>query len=207
MTLVLTVIPLWWFRRAGLRIHGRNRYLTYFAGLGLAFMLLELALMQKLSLYLGHPTYSISVVLSTVLVFSGLGSLTSGVLPWRHVSVIRISIASIVIVVLLYLALLPALIDRTFALPFAIRVSIVVGLIGPLSFFMGMPFPCGLRLITRSGERFVPWAWGVNGIASVLGSVAAIFLAMSFGFTFVLICGAGCYVIAALSLTRIDHEA
>jgi len=206
MTVVLIVIPLWWFHREGLRIPGRNGYLVYFGGLGLGFMLIELGLMQKLALYLGHPTYSISIVLATMLLFSGIGSLVSGTLSWTHQRVIRVSIGAVMAFMLAYLFLLPWLIHATLDLPFGLRAAATVGLIGPLSFFMGMPFPTGLRLITSAGERFVPWAWGINGIASVMGSVAAIFFAMSFGFTAVLLLGVVCYLFSALSLRGAAHE-
>ncbi len=205
-SVVLIVIPLWWFHREGLRIPGRNGYLVYFAGLGLAFMLKELSLIQNLTLYLGHPTYSISIVLATMLLFSGFGSLASGTLDWTHRTVIRRAIGAIVVLMVAYLFLLPWLIQATLHFPFILRVGATVGMIGPLSFFMGMPFPTGLRLITASSDRFVPWAWGVNGIASVIGSVAAIFFAMSFGFTIVLVVGVVCYLCSAVSLSGPAYE-
>ena len=139
VSLILIVAPLAHFHREGLRVPYRIRYLLYFAGLGLAFMLIELSLMQKLTLMLGHPTYAIGTVLSSILVFCGVGSLVSGALKTPPRPLIGSAVAAIAILVLLAMWLIPSITTATLGWPLWQRVLTVAALIAPLAFFMGMP--------------------------------------------------------------------
>lgn len=200
MSALLIILPLVRFHREGLQVPSRSLYLVYFAGLGLSFMLVELSLMQKLSLLLGHPTYSIAVVLSSMLLFSGIGSLTSGLWKGSPKGLIALAILGVALILAVYIPLIPVVTDMTLSLPWTARALVAMVLLAPLSFLMGMPFPTGLRMVTTGHRRFVPWAWGVNGVASVLGTVTAIFLAMSYGFNVVIMLAIIIYVTAAISI-------
>ncbi len=210
VSLVLIVAPLAHFHREGLRVPHRTRYLLYFAGLGLAFMLIELSLMQKLSLMLGHPTYAIGTVLSSILIFCGIGSLVSGTLRLTPRSLIAIAAAGITLLVMLAMWLLPAITTATLGWPLWQRALTAAVLLAPLAFCMGIPFPTGLRLLSDVNLRFIPWAWGANGVASVIGSVVCILLSMAYGFNVVLGVGIGAYLIAALcmltAVPAIEHQ-
>jgi spermidine synthase len=207
--LILIIWPLIRFHREGLRVPHRVNYLVYFMGLGLAFMLIELSLLQKLSLLLGHPTYSIAVGLTSLLIFSGVGSFLSGVVRLPIKTLVLGAAIAIAAIIVVYVPALPLITTATLAMSPPARVIIAAAILAPLALFMGMLFPAGIRFIARDNSRFVPWAWGVNGVSSVIGSVVCIFLSMSYGFTPVMLLGVCIYLVAAMSLVmaRISSEA
>jgi len=146
--------------------------------------------MQRFILFVDQPTYSFAVVLFTILVCSGLGSLASDRL--------RRVLPQAILVLALLAALYPLVLSSFFgaalglALPFRLLVS--VGILAPLSFLMGIPFPLGVRIVGDTGPELIPWAWGINGCASVVASVLAMVLALSFGFSWVLVGAAAAYL-------------
>ena len=165
----------------------------YFAGLGLGFLWVEIPLLQRFILYLDQPTYAFATVLFGVLVWSGVGSLASDRL--------RVSMATAVLAVAVLSALyafgLPLLFDATLGLPFAGRLALSVALLAPLGAAMGVPFPRAIRTLGGQAPALVPWAWAVNGSASVVSAILATVLALSFGFTWVMLGGAAAYLAAA----------
>ncbi len=200
--LALIFLPLWKFNKEGLKVKGAARYATYFSCLGIGFILIEITLMQRLSLFLGHPGYSVSVVLFSLLVFSGLGSLVSGRLRLSPTALVKLVVPCLAVAaVVLNFAILPPVVNACLGLTLGIRVMITAILLAPLSFLMGMPFPTGLQIV-RENEvvQFIPWAWGVNGAASVVGSVASIILAMGIGFSALTALAAFIYVVGMVAL-------
>ncbi|MCZ6912743.1 MAG: SAM-dependent methyltransferase [Proteobacteria bacterium] len=175
---------------------------AYFFILGLAFLFVEMAFIQKLVLFLGHPLYSVAVVLSGFLTFAGLGSGYSQKLVQRYrgrrLLLVAYAVTGIVSVALVYLFLLPDLFDRLIGQPDAAKIVIALLLIAPLAFCMGMPFPIGLGTVARKAPDFVPWAWGINGYASVVSASLGTLLAIEFGFTVVILLSLGLYVMAAV---------
>ena len=170
----------------------------YFFLLGLAFLFIEIAFIQKFILFLSHPLYSVAVVLAAFLVFAGLGSRFSGTLKReRAVDVAAGTIASITT---LYIFLLPTLFGLCVGFADGVKVTISVLLIAPLAFAMGMPFPLGLRQLAEHASDFIPWAWGINGFASVLSAALAALLAIEFGFTAVLVLAMAAYAGAAVTM-------
>ena len=169
-------------------------YAVYFASLGSGYMLVEISLMQKLSLFLGHPTYSIATVLASMLVFSGLGSMLSGRIRIREKSLIALCILVVALLLAAYAGWLTEYLHPKLALSVFSRNAIAIAIVAPLAFFMGMPFPVGLRAVTAESEVYIPWVWGVNGAAGVLASVGAIIAAMNLGFTAVLFSSVIVYV-------------
>ena len=175
---------------------------SYFFLLGLAFLFVEIAFIQKFILFLSHPLYSVAVVLSGFLVFAGIGSTYSGKLTQRVKQIERspvgVVVAGISAIALLYLILLPILFQQLIGLADGIKVVLSVLLIAPLAFCMGMPFPIGLNRIADRAPDFIPWAWGINGFASVMSASLATLLAIGFGFTTVVLLALGLYATAAV---------
>ncbi len=169
----------------------------YFALLGAGYMLVEVCLAQKLILYLGYPALTLSVILFSLLVGSGAGSLYSQSWPestmLRRAALAALTVAGAVNVLLL---VLPPLLDATLGWSIGLRAAITMLLLMPLGFAMGIPFPTGLREVGRWKGDIVPWAWGVNGVVSVLGSVTAMLGGKLWGFQTVLLGGAAVYAIA-----------
>lgn len=200
---IFILIPLWRFKRDGLATEGMGRMIVYFAALGLGFMFVEVALMQKFVLFLGHPTYSITVTLFAILTFSGVGSFVAGRIPLEPRRLILLATIGVSVVVLIYAIFLTPLFNLLLGLPFFGRVIASVIVIAPLGMMMGMPFPTGLAYIQRGSREFVPWAFGINGVASVLASILCIILALSFGFTVVLITAIAIYLTGGFVMSRL----
>jgi predicted membrane-bound spermidine synthase len=184
-------------RLAGTSRRARLGFLLYFACLGAGFIVVEVVLVQKCVLFLGHPAYALTVVLFALLLWSALGSLASGRFPDEALvrRLRRVIPAIAALVVLASLAFSP-LFRALVHLPAPWRVLITVAALAPLGLALGMPMPTGIRLLHARAPELIPWAWGVNGAASVLGSVGAVALAMVAGFDAALLTGAGIYLVA-----------
>ena len=175
--------------------------LTYFAALGAGFMLLEVALLQRFVLLLGHPVYSLTVTLFSLLLGTGLGSfLSQRVAPGRVRSATVTVLIAIVAVALTAPVLLPRLIDAAIPWPLPLRIATAAAVMVPLGILLGMPLPGGIRLLSARRPELVPWGWGMNGAFSVIGATLAIFIAMNWGFSVTLLCGMVVYAAAALTL-------
>jgi hypothetical protein len=184
-SVVLIALPLLWLRQAAEgppRPGARIRTFAYFGLVGIAFLFLEMAWIQRLQLFLGHPVYAATSVLAAFLVFAGLGSLwaqrRSDVLHHRRLS---IAVGTILLFTLLYLLFLPGWLEALAGLPIALRIAIVLIFLAPLAFAMGIPFPTGLRNLGTASPQLIPWAWGINGCASVISAAAAPLLAVEVG--------------------------
>jgi hypothetical protein len=179
--------------------------LLYFIAVGLGYILVEIAFIQRFVLFLGHPVYALTVVVFLLLLSSGAGSMVS---RWWLPETNRIWLPLLLIAaaLLLYVGVLPDLLDRLVGLPFIAKLLVSAGLLVPLGFAMGMPFPTGLRALAgRSASdppaddtsgNLVEWAWAMNAASSVLGSVLAIIIAIQFGLNVTLGSGAAAYLVA-----------
>lgn len=170
-------------------------FLVLFSFLGIGFMLIEIPLIQKFMLFLGQPTYSVAVLLFSLLLGAGIGSWSSGFI-WKSKTLLKLRIA--VVIVSLLTSIYIFLLNSTFTIflgdSFFIRILVSFALLLPLGFFLGMPFPLGMKLLDEfSLRQYVPRMWGVNGIGSVLGSTLAIALAISYGFSYAMSLGAVLY--------------
>ncbi|HLE90726.1 MAG TPA: hypothetical protein VI753_06215 [Anaerolineales bacterium] len=203
-TLILLPAAMW--KRANRNVVSASpfpfRNLVYFGLLGFAFLFVEIPLLQRFILYLGHPAYAVTTVLFSLLFFSGLGSQWSDRIP------LRLSLATLVVLILSMPVLLPRLFAWTLGLPLTIRLGLTALFLSPVGFLMGIPFPAGIRLMKRepaagpeneAQDGSIPWIWAVNGAASVVSSILAALLALTFGFNWVLRLGALCYVGAWLT--------
>jgi hypothetical protein len=178
------------------------RSLLYFALLGLGFLFVEIPLLQRFILYLGQPAYAFAVVVTALLLASGVGS---GYLS-RRLS-LRAALPLITLLTILYPILLPYLFDATLRLPFAGRVGVTGLALFPLGALLGVPFPRGLTLVGRSTPALAPWVWAVNGCASVISAVLAAMLALTWGFSVVLWSAALAYGLAGWVIWRLDTSA
>jgi spermidine synthase len=183
--------------------------MLYFVAIGLGYILVEIAFIQRFVLFLGHPTYALTVVIFLLLLSSGAGSLMSR--RWiLGTEFAWIPLLLSILVLISYVFLLPHELAVWVGLKFAYRLVVSAMVLVPLGFVMGMPFPTGLRALTatppgtpenRSGrDSAVEWAWAMNAAASVLGSALAMIIAIEFGLTATLGCGAAAYLIALLFL-------
>lgn len=191
--------PLLVFRRRGLRGEGAVGALTYFFCLGAGFMLVEIGLIQRFVLLLGHQSYAITVVLFSMLAGAGAGSLFSARIGIETAGPLRVRIGALIAVVLAYGLLLPALFAAAGGASFAARVLLSVALLALLGFLMGMPFPSAMRSLDARQRPLVPWGIGVNAFASVFGATVAIPIAMLAGLRMVLLIGAALYALAMLT--------
>jgi spermidine synthase len=173
-------------------------WLAYFGLLGAGFMLVEVALLQRFVLLLGHPVYSLTVTLFSLLLGTGAGSFLSRRIGEPHVRT-RL-VAALLGVTLLGLAsiiALPPIIRAAIGAPLPARIALAVALMFPAGLLMGVPLPAGVRLLARRHAELLPWAWAMNGAFSVLGATLAVFIAMNWGFSVTLLVGGLVYAGAA----------
>jgi len=219
MSFVLILLPLWLRRRRFGGDAPRGRIAFYFLALGLAFLFIEIAFIQRFILFLGHPLYAVAVVLAGFLVFAGLGSAVAQSLAEfargssaghgrlerlqalaTRVGPLELAVGMIALIAIVYLFALPPVFAALIALPDLVKVAISLALIAPLAFFMGMPFPLGLAHVAGRSADLVPWAWGINGCASVLSAILAAILSIHFGFGAVVALAVLLYLAAAAAL-------
>lgn len=198
----LVLAPLFLLRRGGLRARHAGRHLALFMAVGAGFMFLEISMIQRLILFLGHPTYSLTVVLFCFLFFAGLGSLWSGRYTANPTRGIRRSVIALCVVGFVYAAfLLGPLLEALLHWPLPARIGAAIVLLAPLNFLMGMPFPLGLTRLKAQEPQLVPWAIGANGGAGVIGSILAVIIAMETGFTVVAYVALATYLVGMLIAT------
>jgi hypothetical protein len=204
LVLVLAALFLVFGRPRGAPVSLYSGSVAYFASLGVGFIAVELALLQHLTLLLGHPIFTLSILLFTLLAAGGLGASASGRFRLAPVCLATALLAG------LYALALPRLVPVLLPLPLAARIAIGILLVAPLGFLMGMPFPRGLRATGQGPFPAPPLYWGLNGLFSVVGSLATMVTAVVFGFTWAMLGGALCYVAASVAsrvLTRGDAAA
>lgn len=168
----------------------------YFAALGMGFILIELALLQKLILLLGNPTMTFAILLFTILVASGIGSYASTRVIKNSTKNLTFIIAGMVTLGFLYVAILPSIIYSAIAEEFALKALLSIGILFPVGFLMGMPLPTAMRLIKAYTPSYVPWMWAINGAFSVLGAVLSVAIGILYGASYAMIIGASIYFIA-----------
>jgi hypothetical protein len=218
MVRIISIVAVFAFLLIPLAVGSRGTHrhawpLIYFIAVGLGYILVEIAFIQRFVLFLGHPTYALTVVIFLMLLSSGSGSLVSR--KWLAGKPnAALPLVLIIAAILLYVFVLPGLLNALVGLPLIVKFLISGILLVPLGFAMGMPFPTGLRALASfpvpefpaeedggSEQSAVEWAWAMNAASSVLGSVLAMVIAIQFGLNVTLACGAGAYLLA-LALTK-----
>jgi len=200
ISVLLLIFPLMFMKKRQ-KDEFEKKYLLYFAFLGLGYIMIQVSLIQRFTLLLGQPVYTMLTVISTMLFASGLGSKYS--LRFFNNNIKRLRTIFIIITLLIFIiALLTQPLFNALTGWFVIfRIIITILIIFPLGFFMGMPFPLGITMIRDSESRYISFAWAINGFFSVIGTVLTIILAMILGFKFVFVFSGLIYIVAMLFIT------
>jgi hypothetical protein len=204
---VLLLLPFVAIRTTWRRLPRKGRSAIFFGSLGFGFMFFEITLMQLLNLFLGYPTYALTVTLMSILVFTGVGAYLSGKVKSRRATLPALLVA-IAALTVFYLFGLTPMTNALLGLNLGIRVLIAAAVLAPLGICLGMFMPLGLRTVASMSDfprEYVAWGWAMNGFASVVGAVLATLLSMIFGFNAVLLLGLVAYVVALVAwrtLTR-----
>jgi len=175
-----------------------RRFLGYFVCIGVGYILIQVALIQKFVLFLGHPTYALTVIIFSMLLSSGIGSFYSR--TWLACSLARLRwlLCGVAVLVAILAFSATPLMEACVAWPLALRALVTVAVVAPAGFLMGMPFPTGLSLLERLAPPAVRWAWALNAASSVLGSAGAVFFALYVGLRTTILIGACLYLGAML---------
>jgi hypothetical protein len=203
----LLLLPFVVIRNVWKRLPRKGLSAVFFGGVGLGFIFFEITLMQLLNLFLGFPTYSLTITLMSLLVFTGLGALASQRIKKRLQAIPRLLAALAVLCVFYLFGLIP-MTNALLGTPLAARIIIAFIVMAPLGLCLGMFMPIGLGEISELGEfprQYVAWGWAVNGFASVVGSALATVLSMTFGFDWVLFFGLVCYILAVVAWFRLTR--
>ncbi len=207
LSALLIVLPLYFLNRT--QNHGSSRssgkVFSYFFSLGLAYIIIEISYIQKFLLFLHHPIYTIAITVAAFLVFSGMGSYYSNRCNSDHarIKILKLSVLCILITGLSYLVVLDPLFAYLADSHIVLKVIFSVALIAPLAFFMGMPFPLAVNSLAEHSRMMVPWAWGINGCASVISASLATIIAMSFGFIAAVLIASGFYLFTSATFPAV----
>jgi hypothetical protein len=183
-------------------------WLAYFGALGAGFMLIEVSILQRFVLLLGHPVYSLTVTLFSLLLGTGLGAAWSRRL--NEAALARSASIALVLIAVMNLMVIGVLTPLvTWAIPFArpARIAIAVSTLVPIGLLLGVPMPTGLRLLQARAPQMLAWAWGINGALSVLGATVAIFIAMNWGFRLTLLTASVTYLVGFVALVSAARRA
>lgn len=201
VSFVLILLPLF---SAGWKGIPTTGILLYFMGIGLGYMFVEIVFIQRFILYFGSPVYAASAVITSLLIFSGTGSYFSSLLL-RSAGRLPLVFGLIAGILLVYAFLLTGLLQHTMHWPLPYKAIIVLVLIGPPAFLMGIPFPAGLSYVAKIGGTATSWAWGVNGFASVISTALATIISVELGFTWVMILAALSYCLPIyLAISKVN---
>ncbi len=225
MVLLISIAAVLFFLVLPLALHGggggQTLQLLYFVAVGLGYILVEITFIQRFVLFLGNPTYALTVVIFLLMLSSGAGSMASR--RWlSQPSQVKVPLVAIVAALLVYVGVLHHLLGSLVGLPFFVKLVISAAVLIPLGFAMGMPFPTGLRWLAGdtveaedatiapadgapAQRNVIEWAWAMNAASSVLGSVLAIVIAIHVGLNLTLSCGALAYLLALLLTVTFRH--
>lgn len=195
LALLFIILPLF---RLGWKGGNKSWVVIYFMALGFGYMFLEIVFIKYFVLYLGHPIYSVATVISVMLISSGIGSYYSSRYKTYQKALLKIT-GLITALILLYAFIIGVFLSSTVGLPIIMKILLAGAIIALPSFFMGMPFPIGLKIVDAIKKSNVPWAWGINGCVSVISTSLAAIIAVEMGFMAVMLFAALAYGIAFLS--------
>jgi len=179
----------------------------FFAAIGFGFMLVEISQMQRLIIFLGHPTYGLSVVLFALLLSSGLGSYSTQRmrnLGMRGSSILRLSL--LLCALIIFAELMPYAFSAFQGSTAIVRILVATGILFPLGLFMGMAFPLGMKVASTKSAPLTPWLWGINGATSVCASVLAVVIALTSSISASFWTGFSCYVVALIAFVWASRE-
>jgi spermidine synthase len=207
---VFLLVPLLAVRQTWRQVPYKLQAGIYFAALGLGFMFFEICMIQKLTLFLGYPTHSLTVTLFAILIFSGIGSLLSSRYAEQRTAALRTLLACLIGLVVVYQIGMTPLVRTFGGASLEVRIALAIAVLAPLGLCLGAFMPIGIATVSRLTpyrEEYVAWGWAVNGFFSVMSSVLATMLAMTYGFTVVLYTALAIYVVGIAALSRIPQSA
>ncbi|MFH1079542.1 MAG: spermidine synthase-like protein [Pseudomonadota bacterium] len=204
--LLLIIVPLLPASRRG-RGKGKAQIFFYFSGIGIGYLFVEMAMIQRFVLYFGNPIHAAAIVISTMLLASGMGSYASARFQVLRTRLFLV-LAGIIVLLLFGSALLTPLMLKTIGLSPVSKFLVSLCVLFPAAFLMGIPFPAGIHTLAEKSEGDIPWAWGINGCFSVVSTALATIIAVETGFTAVMLCAALAYgcTLAAGSLNPPGRE-
>jgi hypothetical protein len=205
-TLIILILPPVLLGTRLPRRRGVLRFLLYFVCIGAGYILVEVALIQKFVLFLGHPTYALTVVIFSMLVASGAGSFWSRKLIGASRNKLLIALGVVLVLVVALAGIVTPLLATGVGWPLSLKIAITALLIAPAGFAMGLPFPTGLKRLEAWHPESVRWAWSLNAASSVMGSAGAIVCAIYLGLIQTLLIGGGLYLLALLVLSSSAEE-
>ncbi len=194
ISFILIILPLF---KIGWKGKSKTGIILYFSGIGLGYMFVEMVFIQRFILYFGNPVYSASAVITSLLIFSGIGSYHSKYFSFNRKRLI-ILFSFIISMLIAYSIILTPILQNTIHLNLFLKLFIVFLLTAPLAFCMGIPFPAGLTQVSKTNTGAVPWAWGINGCISVISTALATIIAVEMGFTWVMLFAALAYCLPML---------
>ena len=200
LIIVLSLLVLYLIPRVKRRLKEGKKsatsFLFYFFLLGIGFMLVEISLIQYFVLFLGYPTLSVSTILFSLLLGGGMGSLLYNKIKENKLSFyLKLALGINFLLILTYFVVLPRIFEIFISQQIVARSLIAMGLLFPIGFFLGMPFPSGLRILKKTFPAEVSWMWGINGVSSTLGSILAVVFAIVYGFSQILLAGGVSYLL------------
>ena len=207
---IFLLVPFFFVRREWRALPHKTISALYFAALGLGFILFEITMIQRLVLFLGYPTYSLTVTLASLLVFTGLGALLSNRLAGRSERVMPVVFAVLVGLTIFYEFGLDGVMNGLLGQSLTMRIVVGLAVLAPLGLCLGMFMPLGLGVVNGLSDHpdeYVAWSWAVNGFFSVIGSVLSTILAMSIGFRSVQFIALGVYGFAVVMFLLLRRRA
>ena len=205
LTALIIFVPLFMTTDRTL-LSGTTPLFVFFAGVGLGFMLIEVSQMQRLIVFLGHPTYGLSVVLFALLTASGIGSFMAGRLRVASTRIVW-PLGALLIALAGTGAVTPGILRMFQAETTPVRIAVAIAVLLPIGFLMGMALPLGMRAAATRASALTPWLWGINGATSVLASVLAVAISLHWGIAASFWVGVGCYAGATAALSRVAATA
>jgi hypothetical protein len=185
-------------------LQGMTPFVVFFCGIGLGFLLIEIAQLQRLTIFLGHPTYALSVVLFSLLIFSGIGSLLTERLVNPGLRPALLLPFAVLLGVLIAAGIATPGITHSYdGATTPVRIFTATAMLAPIGLLMGMPFPIGMKLASLRENAPTAFFWGANGATSVLASVLGVAIALQWGISIAFWVGVACYAVAALALGRL----
>ena len=188
-------------------LNGTLPYFLFFSAIGLGFMIIEISQIQRLNIFLGHPTYSLSVGLFTLLLSGGIGSYFSEVKSSNIIKGYYLRFSVLIVLLAIFGLFTSSITTALREYSIFVRIVASAALLFPIGFFMGMAFPIGMKLASKKSAAITPWLWGINGVMSVLATVLSVIIAMNYGISVSYWSGVSCYILAVLSFLLISRPA
>ncbi|MGZ4795448.1 MAG: hypothetical protein ACXV8T_06115 [Acidimicrobiia bacterium] len=207
---VFLLAPFFFVRREWRKLPAKPLSAVYFAALGLGFIFFEITMIQRLVLFLGYPTYSLTVTLASLLIFTGVGALLSQRIKAHAARAVPLAFAVLCLLSVFYAFGLDPTMDAALDQSLTVRILVALAVLAPLGLVLGMFMPLGLTVVSTMSEHpdeYVAWSWAVNGVFSVIGSVLTTMLAMSIGFRAVQVMALAIYAVAVVAFLALRRRA